>query len=336
MGSEALDQLLDDDLAEHDPVMLGHLSNHLPMALIALHAMGADDTCLREYANNYRSKLDQRRPLGQSIGLDDTLPLGSGVRYTDLLDRFDREISAVGVQPVLDRHLGPLLEGLGGAAFHGVIRLGYAIEHGRSTDVSAGLAVLADCHLPIEVVGTGTATKPTADPQQLLDEVAAHSTIAGHSQVASGFQNAFGLVATDPTFRSLASGFVADEDSLGTIARASHRLYRATANFFALHCVTATHATRLATEHMTEPAARLDAVTALGRAAAAAYTVIGAPTAGAEPADDPGAPDWSQIRAEAVRQDDEHVIKIVYTSACEELRWEDPTYRYTAARAVGL
>lgn len=74
MGSEALDQLLDDDLAEHDPVMLGHLSNHLPMALIALHAMGADDTCLREYANNYRSKLDQRRPLGQSIGLDDTLP----------------------------------------------------------------------------------------------------------------------------------------------------------------------------------------------------------------------------------------------------------------------
>ena len=51
-----LDRLLDVDL-DHDPVTAHGLSNHLPMALMALRHLGASDTRLRGYADLYAQRL---------------------------------------------------------------------------------------------------------------------------------------------------------------------------------------------------------------------------------------------------------------------------------------
>ena len=64
MASVLFDRL--DDGLRHAPEYRGGLSNHLPMALVALDALGADAERLCRFASDYARRLEPRqsaRPL---------------------------------------------------------------------------------------------------------------------------------------------------------------------------------------------------------------------------------------------------------------------------------
>lgn len=106
MSRTVLDRLLDEDLAT-DPETRAGLSNHRPMALVALTALGADDARLASVSAGYDSQLV---PCREHIATS--------------VDRFAHAIRQDGISAVLDRELPALVDGVGGAAFHGLIRLG--------------------------------------------------------------------------------------------------------------------------------------------------------------------------------------------------------------------
>ena len=330
-----LDQLLDDDL-ECDPVTVNGLTNHLPMVLIALDRLDVTDRHLSDWADRYRNRLMPRRTASEPIAPDD-LPavLGTGRRYADLLLCFQREIDRSGVDDVLDRHLTGLLDGMGGAAFHGVIRLAYSVEHGRPIDIAAGLAYLADSFQPVLLAPDVPTTGRTADPAEVLVVLAEHPDLHDRSFDVSGFSRQFAEVARDPAFLRIAARLETDGDTLARVALIAHTLYRSTSNFFALHTMTATHATRIVTDRLSSPDDRHRAAGSLARAVAAAYVVIGAPTL-----DDPlpatDLPGWDAIESAAGCHRDEHAIKLAYTCREEQVRWGDPRYRATAATVVGV
>lgn len=240
MTTAVLHRLLAADL-DFDPVSEAGLTNHLPMLLIALERLGADDQHLHERFDRYRSRLVDRRESRQPIdvaALDQSL--GTGKRYADLFAVFRDEIDHHAVPATLGRHLPRLLDGLGGAAFHGLIRLAYALDNGRPVDVAAGLAYLADVMQPVPA-GPRLADGRSCDPVELLNELAAHPHLSRWTFEASGFQSRFAEVAADPDLGAIL-GRIAPTD-LSSVADAGHTLFRSTGDFFALHVMTATRDT---------------------------------------------------------------------------------------------
>lgn len=333
MTTAVLHRLLAADL-DFDPVSEAGLTNHLPMLLIALERLGADDQHLHERFDRYRSRLVDRRESRQPIdvaALDQSL--GTGKRYADLFAVFRDEIDHHAVPATLGRHLPRLLDGLGGAAFHGLIRLAYALDNGRPVDVAAGLAYLADVMQPVPA-GPRLADGRSCDPVELLNELAAHPHLSRWTFEASGFQSRFAEVAADPDLGAIL-GRIAPTD-LSSVADAGHTLFRSTGDFFALHVMTATHATRIVVGHLSAPEDRQRAIQSLVRSIATAYVVIGTPGL-ADPPSDTSPSDWREIAAAAIRSDDEHVVKLAYT--CREqaaANPSDPRYARTATFIVGL
>ena len=121
-------------------------------------------------------------------------------------------------------------------------------------------------------------------------------------------------------------------DTMQRLARAVLEVYAATADFTALHMVTAVQAARSVLPCCGAPET---ATRYLWQAIAAAYLSIGKPAIPEMPALDPAdAPEWPSILEAACEAEDEHVIKIVYSCWAEHAAYNDPLYRAVAGRAI--
>jgi hypothetical protein len=141
-----------------------------------------------------------------------------------------------------------------------------------------------------------------------------------------------GIVARDARFAAVAefAPRFADLDGLALAAAAAFAL---SGDFTALHVMTATHAMRILAPHLPD---RDRAMQGFWPAFAAAGIVAGTP-----PTLDPfvlnalrdEAPQaWEPLLEEAVRQDDEHVIKATYTAWRLDMDLPDPVFRAAANR----
>jgi len=314
MSYSVLDRLLDEDL-EADPVTGRGLSNHRPMALIALSSLGADDAHLASFAASYGSRLVPRRAeIAESI--------------SELTLAIERD----GVVAVLDRVLPQVALGTGGAAFHGLIRLGYGLEHGRASDVAGGLAYLLDVSQP--VLRSPRASGGLRDLSGLLIGLGDDPRLRERRFVSSGFSARFAEVAADPHFLEHLARLDGDTVSLASTASAALALYRSTGDFFALHTVTSTHAARLVAQHVSDDSLVRALTEGHAAALAVAYVVIGAPPVTSRPASD--APPWIEIVAATLHSTDEHVLKMVHTCREEQAAWGGLDYQATAAEVCGL
>ena len=322
-----LHALLDANLqldAEYD----GGLANHLPMALVALQALGASDLRLQAFAATYRRKLVPAPtaadwPAGEAWGSR----LGVARAWSAYRSLFAQWLTRDGHDALLRQALPALMSGCGGAAFHGLIRTACAMRSGHDGELADGLAYWACCYLQLHAgAGEGDTDNPGMVLQALrhaLGDWRANQRLIVQRMQAAALQPAFA-----PQTRRLRIG----ADSLGALARLAIRLYAQGGNFTVLHLVTSCHALRLLLPYLDEPLPALRSFWAAYAAGAAslpdsawALAPQPLPTAGF---------DWPQIAAKAVASDDEHVIKLVY-SAREEHRhygWED--YRQAAIRAV--
>ncbi|HUD69079.1 MAG TPA: questin oxidase family protein [Acidimicrobiales bacterium] len=330
----ALAALLDDELG-YDATTTTRLSNHLPMALVALQRLGASDDRLIEFADRYRSRL---APLefAEPVGSFDAWLTARGQRaaYGPVREYLGPLLDAEGVEPVVRRHLPHLVDGLSGAAFHGLIRLAYALESASPARVAAGLAYLTQVHQPLGDLGHGTGV--TDDPLVALRRLS-DVTVLQHVSADGNIGERMRQVATHPAFAGVVDWLVVTSDTPRRLTGAAVALYAATDDFTALHGVTASHAIAIVSPFVEDT----EALSSWWfQALAAAYVTIGAPGL-----DDPAAPvrpwledpaPWDEVVRAGTLSDDEHVVKLVYSARALHEHAANPLLLAAAARQAGI
>lgn len=314
------------DAARFDAEYGASLSNHLPMALTALARLGASDERLAEFAQRYARRLHaappaQAWPDGDAwrahLGRPQAWPA-----YRALL----RDWTAhEGAAAVLQQVLPTLMTGVGAAAFHGPIRVAYALAANHAAELVDALAYWACRWFPL---GAPAAAGSTADPARLL----AQFDFAGELPDAPLISQRMAHAALHPRFAPLAERLHVDlRSTLPRLAHLAAERYAAGADFTVLHLVTSAHAMQVLLPWLDE-AERRPALAHYARAWLAGWAT--------RPAhDEAQAPlsvlPWPEIEARALETDDDHAIKLV--DSCRELERScgGAVWAVAASRAFG-
>ena len=289
-----------DDGRRFDAEYAGGLSNHLPMALVALASLGADDARLAAFAQHYAQRLAPApAPVGWPAGDAWASRLGELESFAAYRDLFEQWIGHESAASVLQQALPVLMVGVGANAFHGIIRTGCAVRAGHHGELANGLAYWACRWLDL---GMSRAAGRTLDPARLLARLA---PLAGRADL---IYQRMQLAAATPGFAAVVNQFKVTDDTLQRLARLAARLYAGSGNFTALHLVTSAHAMRLLMPFVEDPA---PALRSYWRAFAA-----GVMAAGLQAGEPPASRPWPDLVAAAIASPDEHLVKLV--DSCRE------------------
>lgn len=309
-------------------------SNHLPMALIALDRLGADDATMTRFAEQYATKLVPKAPPKTRLTRESWKShLGKHAHHTDHVELIDGHWGSIGKDELLRRYVPLLLGGVGAAAFHGMIRLAYGLDADSRTEIVEGLAHWSDSYLAIARDRLRPAHPPTKVAESLA-RVAADGSLKAPSGTSGPIYKAMAAAAAQPAFGTHIWTLAVDADpfvTLGDIAAAALKIYASTKSFTALHLVTSAHALRLVLPWADDQAL---AVQRYWHAFVAAYVTIGKP----EPRDiapESNVPAWSEIKARVATSRDDHAIKLVYTCMEEAKVYPALPYQQVAAGRVG-
>jgi hypothetical protein len=321
-----LHRLLDDAPAT-DPEYGGGLSNHLPMAWLALARLGAGEGRLREFGAAYAAakRLEPARAR-EPWPAGDAWPGRFGQRraWPLYLDLFEQRIGHEGAAAVLQQTLPALLPGVAAAAFHGLIRTAAGVQAGHSGEVAQGLAHWASFHLRLGAMPEAPDRGTEADPAVLLRRLAAGTSATG--LIADRMR----IAASDGAVNAVAAQLHVDAATPERLARAAAFAYAETGNFTALHLVTGTHAMRVLARFVDEGEPRLAAWRWFWQAYA--HGVVAARLVPACEALVVRA--WEGIVPRALASDDEHVIKLVDAAREEEQHYGGADWQRAASRAV--
>lgn len=300
------------------------LYNHLPMALVALHELGADAERLSDYYDDYALKLSPFHDDGRE--LDDWQErLGQHEFYPAYRRHYRERVALFGVDETLEIDLPRLMPGCGAAAFHGPIRLAYALRGGDHDDIADALASFAAAYFPLPPARPGGRR---FDALGRLAKLYAEPTL--HPALPEGTITArMRHIAALPSFAELAVELPAGT-RLQDLAEAAAQLYWITPDFTLLHLITGCHAVRQLGERVP-----FDPMPWLWPAFVAAYLTTKA-IVPERPAYVPSGADWPELCRRALRVEDEHVIKLVHVCREEEAHYGDCLYRAIATRAAGL
>ena len=243
----------------HGPHYQGFLSDHLPMALLAMGALGDERPQLEAYAHGYADRLDPPARHDTEPPRDLARAVGDLGAYGALLAYFDQELAVRGVQGTLDTHLPPLISGWVRYAFHPIIRLAYGIRFGIESEIAAGLAYLA-CAGPDDALQALADTAPHSEEWTLPEPV---------ETVDAPFEQRYNATVASG---ALSGRVVVLPDNRVALAELGLALFNETHDFFALHVVTGTHAFGVCADAIDSSVDGL-----LSAGVLAAYLTIGAP-----------------------------------------------------------
>jgi Questin oxidase-like len=325
----ALQRLLDEELGT-DPTTVRGLTNHLPMALVAKERLGADADELERFASMYSRRVTSLDKPG--VRLEESTwrtAIGKREAAADLRDFFVRRVSDVGVDETLRAHLPALLPGISGAAFHGAIRLEYAIEVSSPSRIAAGLAYLAEVAAPLKpLVSDGVTAR---DPVEVLEDLSGSPELL--KPIGKNIDDEMRSVAQSAHFDAAVSSLDVTDDTNEKLAQMALQLYASTDDFTALHGVTGYEAIAALRPWIDDQ----EQLTRFAfQALVAAYLSIGAPALWSlDQLDDlvgSNDHDPTDVASIAAFNDDEHVSKLVYTAQRSWAKTGDPLYLAVAAR----
>jgi hypothetical protein len=309
------------------------LSSHLPMALIALQKLGATSDELKAFYAHESAHLERTTQDKTQID-QDSWPQYLGLHAHNLpyRDFFLHELRQRGVRTVLESYLPQLMSGVSGGAFHPLIRLAYGIEVQSEWEIAEALASWCMAYQtlgPVSILHTPTPPRSLfASLEILAEQVKSHPVKVEGATVFAWFK----CVSESQAFKSFFSQTHALDLSLPQISNAVLRLYLATNDSFtALHCVTATHALRIVQPYLKDSTLSRY----LWQAVCATYVIVKCPAF--EDLSFPSElPSWRQVFEAARIQDDDHVIKFVYSAFSESEHHRNELYRLAAAKKVRL
>lgn len=318
MSAAGLRSLLDEGVA-FDCEFGGGRSNHRPMVLAALTRLGATVQQLTSFDAQYRRRLEPA-PADEAWPAGDAWPgrLGERSAWPAYRSLFGQWLEHEAAGDVLQQTLPTLLQGVGGAAFHGLIRTAYAVEAAHRAELADALAYWACRHLPL---GEARAVRETTDDIDAL--LAGVPTLRSKSGLI--FER-MREAAARRSFSSAVGRLVIDEHTLSRLALHAAGLYARSGDFTVLHLVTSAHALRVLMPFVDEP---LVAVGHYWRAYAAGVATT-APALSAPPR----AKTWPQIVAAALASHDDHLIKLVDSSRQQAQALGGKVWRVAATRAL--
>lgn len=299
------------------------LANHVPMALVALEKMGASPIRLRAYCDHY-VKILEAKPTSSDLKItaDNWRDfLGINKFHCEYLQYFTNCLATTGLKETLEDHLPELCNGVAGGAFHGLIRLGYALDSSNMEEVGEALSYWAVSFLDLGARNLGTGLK---SPKEIFDEL--NSEFAGFRPDAPNIARRMEMISKLDRFRQICSQLDVAATSYESIASLVLALFAQTQDFTALHGLTATHAFRLVSPYC--PFAR-----ELFIGLAAAYVSIRAPRVNKIEKNEIQVA-WKDLQEKAIQSNDDHVPKIVYSCYEEFCVRGDPLYFDAAKRYV--
>ncbi|MCP1265256.1 questin oxidase family protein [Aeromonas hydrophila] len=298
-------------------------TNHCPMALHALHEMGANPRQLQQFFAHWQA--NYALPGGEQQQGDE-----EELQFVRLRQQLATRLADEGWLPtfasLLEQGLSPA-----GGAFHPLIRFACALENGHQGEQAAALAAW-QCN-PLRVPAGQRA--PVQDIDALLSALARQWE--GARWQGEWITERLRQVTDAPTWATGLPSGVSSSDLLVQLADAALALYWQTGNFTVLHMVTGSRAAAIVASHLPEPwQARWQ--TLMWQAVAAAYVTVGAPSLQTLVWPDTGKLSWQNVLARAVASLDDHVIKLVHCCWREGLARPLLANRYlaVAARAAGL
>ncbi|GCL65254.1 questin oxidase family protein [Pseudaquabacterium pictum] len=314
----SLAQLLDAG-AGFAPEFGDGLSNHLPMALVALKRLGAGDARLQAFADGYATRLQPAPPSRPWPAGDPwTSRLGDPAAWPAYRSLFAEWLANEGSAAVLEQVLPMLMPGCGAAAFHGLIRTAYALQAGHAGELADGLACWAARHLPLGPLPARAGRQ--ADPLPLLRRLPALPS--DHPLIFQRMQAA----AASPALQAVVAGLAVDAGTLQRLARLGAQAHAGSGNFTALHLVTSAHAMRVLLPFADDPLPALRWYWQAWVAAVAAAGLQALPPVPLQP--------WRAIVAAALASDDDHLIKLVDSCRAEEAAHGGTDWQLAASRAL--
>lgn len=300
--SPALEAALADHGARFGPRYGGYLSDHGPMAALALTGLGASDEAALGYLDRYCARLE---------------PAADAPAYLALRARYLGALRDSSPEDVLGAFLPTLISGWARDAYHPLIRLACGYAWSLLEEMASGLAYLALCG-PEPVIDQHAAAVPPQDasPAKLLETLAPLATDLAGSRT---FTEQLSAVVSDSRF--LGALFTVP-DNVARLSRTALDVFASSHDFFALHLVTGAHAFRLlypfAGPHR-------DAIFTMG--IAGGYVAAGAPSfsRAVEPTSASG--NWLDRAGR-----DEHRIKLAWSARAQAAFYGDPAYTDAAAR----
>ncbi|WP_077033693.1 questin oxidase family protein [Pelomonas sp. KK5] len=316
-----LHHLLDERLP---PEFGGGLTTHLPMALHALHALGASEAQMRGFRARYVLRYESRAAL-EAAPAEDWLALrGSGGEDTHaaLAARFAADLAREGRTAVLRRVLPDLLTGVAAGAFHGVIRVAHAVQAGHDGELAEGLAYWAWRWQPL----------PRAKAPPVLLDVQAWSrqlieAAEGALFVAPLISQRIELASQSPAYQHLAAALAPQPRLLPQLAGLALTLYLQTRNLTALHMITSLRALRVLQPFIVTGASVQPLLVA-------AFTAAFLASQRRMPPRTVPRLDWVQAMAAACEADDDHAIKLVHACLEEFAAYGDRRYLDAACLAL--
>nr|WP_256435598.1 questin oxidase family protein [Aliikangiella sp. G2MR2-5] len=215
----------------------------MPMALTALCQLGADSSRLETFYQYYAKKLItfERQDLASDFNFDNDL--GDTSYFPQYLAYFEFQIAKYGIEKTVAKHIDRLIPGVAASAFHALIRLAYALEVKQPDEVAMALAFWSADY---QFLGTceffGSAKSySNQSPLEILNS-------QQHFFEQLHFEK--GIIVDRMNQVSAATNWettplVPQSLNLETIAAIAIRLYLRDKDFTLLHGVTGTHALRV-------------------------------------------------------------------------------------------
>ncbi|OYT90282.1 MAG: hypothetical protein CFE43_18985 [Burkholderiales bacterium PBB3] len=305
------------------------LTSHLPMALQALHSLGASPGRMYAFYAAYAKRFDGMHAPTTAQPVADWRSLrGQPDVYPALFASLNTLVVRDGIDATLRALLPDLLPGVAAAAFHGLIRTAHAVQSSHAGEVAAALAYWAWRWQPLAPAQAHAVPMPlTAWSQALVRDAQTWRTDGPLISVRMD-QAAQGAV-----YQSLADALQPFADLQSAIARlaalAAER-YVASPNFTVLHMITGMRALRVLSPWI-ESGEGVQPI--LIRAFTAAY--LAARVVPQAIAPEPRLHTWSEVIAAAIASDDDHVIKLVHACREEASVYGEGNYLRAAALAIG-
>lgn len=226
------------------------LTNHLPMALEALHSMQASNQQLERFYNHSIAKLELIDNTSSTASLKDWQAVcslkGQYSHFTELRQYFSDQIGNNPQHPAIANYVQKLAPAISCAAFHPIIRLAHALQANNAEEVASALAYwvyaytelawpdnssYSDCSLKVTV-------------EQLLTEHSWPEGRLGNGLVTDDMKN----VSLQPNFDHLTFRPKVHRVQFSEMESSILSLYLATNDFTVLHGVTGTYAVRVVME----------------------------------------------------------------------------------------
>ena len=329
-----------DRLQAFAPDLRNGFTNHAPMAIEALCALGRGDAALPWLEKNwgYRELLLPRRAAREPI-TDWRAALGNG-RSEDWSRFLETDFAAGDWRQAAARWIARLLPGIATAALHGVIRVGHAV---RSLDDAVTPQRLAELRDATAYWAAHYQSLPTAwggaAPMRARAAVLHLTPIpVARQKRGGGINTALGVLADEPAFAGAIDLLdVSGDGVLSDLTETFARVFLTNAVdgmglITFIHGVTGAAALRSLLPLLDKDAAR-EALRRLWQADAALYVALG--TAPPLTGDVPAPPEFREVLIDrAVATHDEHAIKFTEALLREYAIRPLPVYLAAAARAI--